>query len=1420
MARKNKPIIDRTKRVWSLTSFHRGIDNKNSQTSLAESSLLKCEGAKVDSFGKIKVAGHWEEIDDIGIPEDHRGQQYPASGLYYFRSDYNVLTYNTSEQKWVLAQNDAELLETPADILLIQSGQKLHIRQQIGSDIAYAYNIVDITSAGDSYNGYDQEPASLSAVSKFESFFKGKSLRICDANFLNDVDGHLLSKGLIFYNNTLFPGDAILAKGQTSRSLAIMGGTGNQGNANPMRFIDRLQKPYYQESGGGPQGNRESMYDAIVSANRGKPGVSSHLPQSLDAHIGHSWGGVMFPSSLYTDSLAQGGRWSNLVSNEFGPRGGLANNSKDNAYHFGDFGGWASHTDNDRRVLDGNGSYQSFFSYFEEQYLQLNNPGDFDSGHTFASETPYNGNTVKYSYDPDANNWLAINDWAPYKQAYMAAKDGIRRYSSPIRFHIQPSTSVMMGSNSWGKNAYTGGSQWNPCWLIAPIYHGDTPSYGKISIFFDILGIYDPNGPFWDPQDFGNLGMQAPKSLFSNQGASYLASSPASGVSFCLTKLSKGDIVGYDGIHTNNYSEFSWNNHGNVGINDGYSSPPWEGIKTLTDMMIQANPEFRYNSGTNSSEANEAGQYKTYGEFPWRNCHWGTVDSLGKYDALALGIFTGTNINQPLNYNLGAIDMANFRFEYTPFGTDLPFFPLGLKLTLIRGLLPHNPNDTEMNTITQQQLYINRSHEYESSLEPFYNDEFGSMQLQDLINQWANQNPDIENMKFYNNRWAPTFVRYEMTTDAYITSLGFALSESNSNLTFCNLSSISGSNNDYKKGLTTWNGINDIGLPDFQDAPAYNNLGFIEEDLKIQIGLNQGQLSPYTDNNVLNFYNQTASINQDIDWGAYYGADNVDMGFEVEYDFGVHSEVGEIDIKFTHNYLAETSDGVDSNVENVDALVDTNIVMVQTLSDNGIITPDEPIEITSLFYQGTLESWNFSENLVINQYINYENGAKLYLNTSQQANDISPLEVVEIANNILDDPFITSDFNTIESSLVHCTVKMYPDYTTPDGVILNANDLLSQARNGIFYPDGPNLKTLNDGYNYKGIFSGYIYVVERNVDGSTSSDLLSIELIGDSSYSIFSQVTTANWKTNININLENSDKYQLVGLYGLKPVSGSEFIDAPFSQLGANFINFLSMYSNIAFNGKENKHIIKRAFWQDTANDYFLKQYINGWIDYFKANYSQDTPNNSVPAFLTEDKRFLMENLLNLFGADGFNESDVILNNTWISLPESLNDLDKNLLFIPIIEGKLHDSGANLDEALTDSETGVDVTDGTKFIVGDTILIDDEFMEVTAISSNTLTVVRQAYDEKTRTRLPSSSHVSGADIYISPKSDKFVCGLVSPYYDENQLKTNLQNSGLPNIEDHPVFIESNSDLRDYYINIFNSIDPALYPYLLESWGVN
>ena len=62
-----------------------------------------------------------------------------------------------------------------------------------------------------------------------------------------------------------------------------------------------------------------------------------------------------------------------------------------------------------------------------------------------------------------------------------------------------------------------------------------------------------------------------------------------------------------------------------------------------------------------------------------------------------------------------------------------------------------------------------------------------------------------------------------------------------------------------------------------------------------------------------------------------------------------------------------------------------------------------------------------------------------------------------------------------------------------------------------------------------------------------------------------------------------------------------------------------------------------------------------------------------------------------------------------------------------------------LNEALDATETGVDVDDGTKFANGDYILVDQEIMKVTNVSSNTLTVTRNLTTNEGTTTVVVSS---------------------------------------------------------------------------------
>lgn len=74
--------------------------------------------------------------------------------------------------------------------------------------------------------------------------------------------------------------------------------------------------------------------------------------------------------------------------------------------------------------------------------------------------------------------------------------------------------------------------------------------------------------------------------------------------------------------------------------------------------------------------------------------------------------------------------------------------------------------------------------------------------------------------------------------------------------------------------------------------------------------------------------------------------------------------------------------------------------------------------------------------------------------------------------------------------------------------------------------------------------------------------------------------------------------------------------------------------------------------------------------------------------------------------------------------------------------------GSTLNEALDTSETGMDVTSGTSFSIGDITKIDNELMFMSSKSSNTLTTTR---GENGST---AAAHDNGANVYIWQTMDE------------------------------------------------------------------
>tara|TARA_Y100001963_G_scaffold354_1_gene580 strand:+ start:1625 stop:2686 length:1062 start_codon:yes stop_codon:yes gene_type:complete len=81
-------------------------------------------------------------------------------------------------------------------------------------------------------------------------------------------------------------------------------------------------------------------------------------------------------------------------------------------------------------------------------------------------------------------------------------------------------------------------------------------------------------------------------------------------------------------------------------------------------------------------------------------------------------------------------------------------------------------------------------------------------------------------------------------------------------------------------------------------------------------------------------------------------------------------------------------------------------------------------------------------------------------------------------------------------------------------------------------------------------------------------------------------------------------------------------------------------------------------------------------------------------------------------------------------------------------------------EAIDGSETEIDVDEGAYFFVGDLIRVENEIMEVTSISSNTLTVIRgthgssaASHSDDTAIRLPFFNNLVDFDKYSTSQTD-------------------------------------------------------------------
>ena len=114
-----------------------------------------------------------------------------------------------------------------------------------------------------------------------------------------------------------------------------------------------------------------------------------------------------------------------------------------------------------------------------------------------------------------------------------------------------------------------------------------------------------------------------------------------------------------------------------------------------------------------------------------------------------------------------------------------------------------------------------------------------------------------------------------------------------------------------------------------------------------------------------------------------------------------------------------------------------------------------------------------------------------------------------------------------------------------------------------------------------------------------------------------------------------------------------------------------------------------------------------------------------------------------------------------------------------------------VNEAIDGSETAIDVDEGAYFFVGDLIRVEDEIMEVTGISSNTLTVIRgthgssaASHSDNTAIRLPFFNAFVDYDKYSVSQTDasgKFKAMNFFGYGRNTDGSSNQESMGVNNV---------------------------------------
>ena len=409
MAENQGPQIDRKWRTWNLKSFHGGLNNRDSDTSLNDFELIKATGVQVNAFGKITLNGFWVYVGDSYIPPNQDislGLICPGKGLFHFRNDYQVI--NTSGT----LRTDLVYEENGVDILLIQNGDFFHIRQEyLDSNsltrVDWAYNIINIQEPGQ----FDEEEDSpseddlelLDSIPSFAGYFADKRLVICDSNFKNEntITPRPLIKTLKFYNVEYFGEDSVgLPEFSNTSTLAPLG-MGNQTDSSNYTttntYGDRSYNGYFTYSAEAEGGMPVlPISNLLEDPFKNKPGVSASLYYSTVSS---------------EDDAVEGGFQNPWFSHSF-PRACIQQSTMmmldhgSGSYQMGDMSGPQYILES---VVDSSGGYITFttqeqHNFYGSQQVRIVGTTQYDGqwtihepdqeARTFKLQTPLNGTSL------------------------------------------------------------------------------------------------------------------------------------------------------------------------------------------------------------------------------------------------------------------------------------------------------------------------------------------------------------------------------------------------------------------------------------------------------------------------------------------------------------------------------------------------------------------------------------------------------------------------------------------------------------------------------------------------------------------------------------------------------------------------------------------------------------------------------------------------------------------------------------------------------------------------------------------------------------------------------------------------------------------------------------------------------------------